>query len=445
VRGTRSGNRASRSEAPTYEHPQWYPPVGSTATANASEGGSSVVESYAGLDWAKEEHRLCVLHADGKLLSERRVIHDEGGIASLCASLVELGVRRVAIERPDGLLVERLLEAGLVVLVIHPNQLKAARPRFRSAGGKSDSFDAFCLAELARTDHHRFRALTPDSDETKALKALTRAREDLVRTRIALANRLRAELEASWPGASVIFADLDSPIALAFLERYPSPQDARGLGEKRLSGFLARHGYCGRKQASELLARLRRAPTGTAGELEAEVHRTVVLALVAAPRPLIEQIKLLGSQIAHAVRAHPHGEVFLSLFRNPNSTLTAARLVAEIGDCRERYPSAEALAADAGMSPVAIESGKRKAAAFRRACDKRLRDAVATLANTTRQHHPWAKDVYRRARGRGLDHPHAIRVLGRAWLRVIWRMWQDSVPYDPAKHGGLKRLSTAGG
>ncbi len=96
-----------------------------------------MVESYAGLDWAKEEHRLCVLHADGRLLSERRVIHDEGGIASLCASLVELGVRRVAIERPDGLLVERLLEAGLVVLVIHPNQLKAARPRFRSAGGVS--------------------------------------------------------------------------------------------------------------------------------------------------------------------------------------------------------------------------------------------------------------------------------------------------------------------
>ena len=248
MRGTRSGNRASRSEAPTYEHPQWYPPVGSTAMANASEGGSSVVESYAGLDWAKEEHRLCVLHADGRLLSEQRVIHDERDIASMCTLLVELGVRRIAIERPDGLLVERLLEADLVVLVIHPNQLKAARPRFRSAGGKSDSFDAFCLAELARTDHHRFRALSPDSDETKALKALTRAREDLVHTRVALANRLRAELEAFWPGASVIFADLDSPIALAFLERYPSPQDARGLGEKRLSGFLARHGYCGRKE-----------------------------------------------------------------------------------------------------------------------------------------------------------------------------------------------------
>lgn len=406
-----------------------------------------MVERCAGLDWAKEEHRVCVLDGDGRLLSERRVIHDERGITSLCALLVELGVGRVAIERPDGLLVERLLEAGLVVLAIHPNQMKAARPRFRAAGGKSDSFDAFCLAELAqlRYDHHRFRVLTPDSDETKALRALTRAREDLVQTRVALANRLRAELEVFWPGAAVIFADVDSPIALAFLERYPSPQDARGLGEKRLSGFLARHGYCGRKAAFELLARLRSAPTGTTGELEAEARRTVVLALAATLRPLIEQIRLLSSQIAHAVRAHPHGEVFLSLFRDPNSTLTAARLVAEIGDCRERYPNTEALAADAGMSPVAIESGKRKAAAFRRACDKRLRDAVATLANTTRHHNPWAKDVYRRARERGLDHPHAIRVLGRAWLRVIWRMWQDGAPYDPAKHGGLRRLSAARG
>lgn len=403
-------------------------------------------ECYAGVDWAKDEHAVCVLDGDGTRVSERRFAHDEGGLAKLCGSLVVSRVRRVAIERPDGPLVERLLEAGLLVLAIHPNQLKAARPRFRASGGKSDAFDAFCLAELARTDGHRFRALVPDSDETKALKALTRAREDLVRTRVALANRLRAELEVFWPGAATIFADVDSPIALAFLERYPSPQDARCLGQKRLSGFLARHGYCGRRPVPDLLARLRGAPVGTAGELEAEARRAVVLALVAALRPLVEQIKLLSSQIAGAVRAHPDGDLFLSLFRGPKSTVTAARLVAEIGDRRARYPSAEALAADAGMSPVAVESGQRRVASFRRACDKRLRDALATLANTTRHHNPWAMDVYRKARERGCTHPHAIRVLGRAWARVIWRMWQDGLPYDPAKHGGLRRLNkTAGG
>ncbi|MDP8944230.1 MAG: IS110 family transposase [Actinomycetota bacterium] len=399
----------------------------------------------AGVDWAKEEHAVCVVDEAGRFLSERRFAHDERGLRELCRSLVRRGVERVAIERPEGILVERLLEAGLVVLAVHPNQLKAARPRFRAAGGKSDGFDAFVLAELARTDHHRFRALAPDSDETKALKALTRAREDLVQTRVALANQLRAELEAFWPGAARVFADVDSPIALAFLERYPSPADARSLGEKRLSGFLARHGYCGRRPLPDLLARLREAPAGTAGELEVEARRTVVLALVAALRPLVEQIKLLGSQIAGAVRAHPDGEVFLSLFRSPKSTITAARLVAEIGDCRGRYPTAEAMAADAGMSPVAVESGKRKVASFRRACDKRLRDAVATLADATRHHNPWAKDLYRRAISRGHDHPHAIRVLGRAWVRVIWRMWQDNAPYDPARHGGLRRLNTVRG
>jgi transposase len=138
---------------------------------------------------------------------EGRFVHQEEGIARLCRELVEMGVERVAIERPEGVLVERLHEAGMVVIAIHPNQLKASRPRFRASGSraKSDSFDAFCLAELARTDHHRFRALTPDSDQTKALKVLIRAREDLVGTRVALANQLRAELEAFWGGAASSF------------------------------------------------------------------------------------------------------------------------------------------------------------------------------------------------------------------------------------------------
>jgi len=401
----------------------------------------------AGIDWAKDEHALCVLEEAGRKIFEGRFAHDERGLAQLCGSLVDNGVVRVAIERPEGVLVERLLEAGIVVIPIHPNQLKAARPRFRASGSraKSDSFDAFCLAELARTDEHRFRALTPDSDETKALRALTRSREDLVGSRVALANRLRAELEAFWPGAAVLFSEIDCAISLAFLARYPSPTDASKLGEKRLEGFLCGHGYSGRKSASELLERLRKAPQGRAGEAEMEARREAVLALVETLKVLVERIKCLEERIARAVRAHPDGEVFLSLFLGHNSTLTAASLVAEIGECRERYPTNEALAADAGMSPVAIESGKRKVAGFRRACDKRLRKAVATLAESTRHHNLWAKEIYRRARERGCDHAHAIRILGRAWVRVIFRMWREGLPYDPARHGGLRRLRSKEG
>ena len=95
------------------------------------------------------------------------------------------------------------------------------------------------------------------------------------------------------------------------------------------------------------------------------------------------------------------------------------------------------------MSPVAVESGKKKTACFRRACDKRLRKAVATLADATRHHHPWARDVYHRARARGADHPHALRILGRAWIRILWRCWHDHTTYQPQRHGNLQRLLTA--
>ena len=401
--------------------------------------------AVAGLDWAADKHDVLIADEHGAVLDARVIVHDEQGICELIDLLLEQQVERVAIERPEGLLVGRLLAAGIEVLAIHPNQVKAARERFRPAGGKSDTFDAFVLCELARTDHHRFPRLAPSGDETVALRALSRSREDLVATRVELANRLRNELERFWPGAAAIFADVDSPIGLAFLERYPSPADARGLGPKRLQAFLARNAYCGRRSPEQLLERLRSAPAASCGEAELEARRQVVLALVAALRPLVDQIRLLSSQIAGAVRSHPDGEIFLALFRDPKSSVTAAGLVAEIGDNRARYPSADALAADAGMAPVAVESGKRRAATFRRGCDHRLRAHFATLADSTRHWHPWANDVYIRARRRGCDHPHAIRILGRAWTRVLWRCWQDQAPYDPARHGNLNRLQTARG
>ena len=164
-----------------------------------------------------------------------------------------------------------------------------------------------------------------------------------------------------------------------------------------------------------------------------------MLALVATLKPLVEQIKTLERQVAAAVRAHPDGAIFLSLFRDQRSVVTAATLLGEIGDCRARYPTRDALAGDAGQAAVAVESGKRKVACYRWACNKRLRDAFCTLADSTRHWHPWAADHYARAIERGHDHPRATRTLGRAWCRVVWRCWQNGVPYDPARHRGLQQ------
>lgn len=397
-----------------------------------------------GIDWAQAEHAVCVLDAQGKIRAQWSVAHTAAGLAELCRRLERFGppaTIRVAIERPSGLLVDTLVAGGVGVVPIHPNVLKAARPRYRAAGGKSDPGDAYMLADLLRTDGHRFRRLCPPSDETRALRALVRTRDDLVATRVALANQLRALLESFWAGAAAIFADVDSPIALAFLARFPTPQRAARLGPKRLAAFLATHAYCGRRAPAELLARLTAAPPGCAGEQEAEAKGEAVLALVHVLTPLGTQLAQLTAAVEHAVGAHPDGPLVMSFPRA--GRVNAAQILAELGEERARFPTEAQLAAEAGVAPVTYASGKQRGVSFRWACNKRLRQAVVCFADNSRHSSPWAADVYRRARARGCDHPHAVRILARAWLRIVWRCWSTRTPYDAAVHGGAKHLQPA--
>ncbi len=389
----------------------------------------------AGVDWAKSEHAVCVIDGDARIKWRSTVKHTAEGLALLCRELGKLAPPaeiEIAIERPSGLLVDTLVDAGFVVVPVHPNMLKASRPRYSAAQGKTDLGDAFILADLLRTDRHRLRPLRPLSDETKALRALVRTRDDMVAQRVQLANQLRALLESFWPGAAAIFADVDSPIALAFLDAYPTPLSAARLGEKRLAAFLARHAYCGRRPVAELLVRLRAAPTGLAGDAEVEAKGLAVRGLVAVLKPLVEQITLLSASVEHAVEAHPDGAVVMSFPRA--GRVNAAQILAELGDDRSRFVDADHLAAEAGAAPVTHESGKHRHVGFRWACNKRLRRAVTNWADNSRHSSAWAADVYRRALARGCDHPHAIRILARAWLRVLWRCWQDHKPYSATEH-----------
>lgn len=390
---------------------------------------------YAGIDWASEEHALCVVDDEGKVHLRLAVRHTAEGLADMRRRLGKFnqdGALRIAIERPSGLLVDTLLEAGLIVVPIHPNVVKATRSRYSAARAKSDAGDAYLLADLLRTDGHRFRPLSELADETKALRALVRTREDLVQQRVALANRLRALLESFWAGAACIFADIDSPIALAFLRRYPTPASAKGLNEKRMAAFMARHAYCGRRTANELLARLNAAPATACGTLEAEAKGDAVLALVAILHPLVEQIQQLTAATEHALEAHPDGGIVSSLPRS--GRINAAQILAELGDDRTRFLTADQLAAEAGVAPVTRASGKHHAVGARYACNKRLKQAITCLADNSRHSSAWAADVYRRARLRGCDHPHAIRILARSWTRVLWSCWQHHTPYLESSH-----------
>ena len=203
-----------------------------------------------GLDWGASSHAVCALDESGTILVQFECSHTAAGLAELLRRLKQVAAPEtmpVAIERPSGLVVETLAAAGHPVVPIHPNVVKACRPRYRAAGGKSDPGDAYMLADILRTDGHRFQPLTAVSGEIKALRALVRGRDDLVAQRVALTNQLRAVLDSFWPGVAAVFAALDSPIALAFIARYPTPESARWLGEKRMASFLRQQGYPGRR------------------------------------------------------------------------------------------------------------------------------------------------------------------------------------------------------
>jgi transposase len=399
------------------------------------------MKHFVGIDWAHLEHAVCVLDQEGGVKLRLTVKHSDEGFAGLISQLKRIGTPSeipIALERPSGLLVDALARAGFPVVPIHPNVVKASRPRYSTTGNKSDRGDAYLIADLLRTDGHRFRPLLPLSDEIRALRALVRTRDDLVAARISLANQLRCHLETFWPGAARTFNDVASNIALAFLERYPTPAAAARLGEKRLAAFLKDNGYCGRKPAGELLERLRSVPVGKLGEKELEAKATLVQTFINMLRPLMAEIYRLKKLIEEKVEAHAVGRIISSFPRA--GRLCAGQILAELGEDRAKFASDDALAAEAGVAPVTYASGKTRGVAFRHACNKRLRQALVCFSDNSRHASEWAADVYKRARARGCDHPHAIRVLARAWVRVLWRCWKDGVPYDPKAHEGAKRL-----
>ena len=387
-----------------------------------------------GIDWACDDHAVSVVDQYGREIVRSTVEHSAAGLRELLGVLARAGVAEVAIERPDGPVVDTLLDAGVTVVVISPNQVKNLRARYGSAGNKDDRFDAFVLADTLRTDRARLHPLRPDTAATVTLRQTCRARKDLVAHRVAVANELRAHLNTVFPGAVGLFAALDSTISLAFLTRFDCQDRADWLSVTRLGAWLATVGYSGRTDPSELYRRLTTAPRGATGTDGTATTR----AFVAVLSSLAAQITALDADIADQLARHADAQIFTSLPRS--GTVRAARLLSEIGDCRARFPTPEALACLAGVAPSTRQSGKVKHIGFRWAADKQLREAVTDFAGDSRRANPWAADIYTRARARGHDHPHAVRILARAWLYIIWHCWQDGVAYDPTKHRALQTL-----
>jgi transposase len=376
---------------------------------------------HAGVDWAIDGHAVCVVNEHGTPVTEFDVRHTSEGLVEMCRRINSAGAQRVAIERPDGPVVDALLDAGLEVVVVSSRSVKALRERYGTSGNKSDRSDAYVLADCLRTDGHRWRSMQPDSPATITIRTHVRSRKDLVETRVAVANQLRAHLRIVFPGAVGLFRDIDSPISL------------------RLGAWMRANGYSGRKTARELYDRLITAPAGISGD-DGDARGAIALAYVHVLKTLRNQIDELNTRLDELLDAHPDAHIFRSLPRC--ATIRAATLLAEIGDCRARFPDPESLCSLAGVAPSTRASGRHRVVTFRWASDTKLREAICDFAGDSWRGNKWAAHRYRELRASGKTHPHAERILARSWTHIIWRCWQDDTPYDPTKHGGHQRLNS---
>jgi transposase len=266
----------------------------------------------AGIDWASEVHVACVMDGHGAVASRFSFTHDAAAIGAMAGRLRAAGVAGVAIERGDGPVVEALMAAGLAVFVVPSRQIKGLRSRYGSAGNKDDRFDAYVLADTLRTDGHRRKPLRPDTDPTRALRALCRSRKDLVETRVAILGQLRANLELAFPGAIGLFTKPYSAISLAFLQRFPTAAKAAWLSPKRLASWLSSVGYTGGVSAEILHARLAAAAPGLTGA-EGDARGQITVALVTAIRTLNTQIAVMDAEIGRLFTAHPDQHIFAGL------------------------------------------------------------------------------------------------------------------------------------
>ena len=399
---------------------------------------SSEVESTAadgvfiGLDWGNSHHQLCILDAAGRMVHQGKFVHDIAGARGLTERLHRHGpVQGIAIERSEGLLVETLQQQGHRLFCVSPKMSARARERYRLAPSKSDAFDAFVLADSLRHEHRHWRPLAAPSSLLAELRALTRDRERLIWNQRDVENQLRAVVLAFHPGVLHLFSSLDRDITLAFLRDYPTPAHAGRVGVARMAAFCARHGYSGRTRPELLVERLR------ANLLSASAGTTAGKAFTAAL--FVEQLELLNTQvraitkrIRERLAEHPDAAIFLSF---PGmGEVTAAIMLAEMGEDRARFPTAGVLLAETGTAPVTRSSGRSRTVKFRYAANKRMRHAIDWWAFVAVRENDWAHEAYWQARARGQLHNRAVRGVGARWTRILWRCWTDHTIYDSALH-----------
>jgi transposase len=415
------------------------------------ESMTDEVRWFAGIDWASEQHRACLLDAEGERVAERDVAHDGAGLQELCSWLLErTGARAqeiaVAIEAPRGPVVEGLLERGFQVFAINPKQLDRFRDRFSMSGAKDDSRDAEVLGHSLCTDRQAFRRLAIDDPLVLELREWSRIYEELKQEQNRLTNRVRDQLWRYYPQAG----ELGDPSANWFLdvwEKAPSPAQAARVSEKTIARILKEH-RIRRFDAAEVLRILRQPPLAVApGTVEAaSAHIRTVAARLRLVNQQIKEVERRLDELCAAIEAAAEttpGQICeqrdMAILRSMPGLgrIITATLLAEA--CEPlRLRQYHVLRGLSGQAPVTRRSGKSIIVLRRYACNARLRNALFHWARGAIQHDPVSKRRYAELRQRGHGHARALRTIGDRLLYVLCTLLQRQQLYDPDYNARLQ-------
>jgi transposase len=391
---------------------------------------------YLGVDWADEFHQVWISDPEGKKVTEKKVVENVEGLAEFGRWLDESREKGIelwaAIEKPHGRIVDFLLDHGMRVYPVNPKALDRARDRFRMSQSKSDSFDAYVLAEFLRTDHGHLRALEPNSIPAQELKMLTRDQQRLVRQKTRLLNQLTVTLKEYYPRPLEVFNDLESNIALDFLKAYPTPQALSKLTRRQWNRFAKREHHLGEDRCKELWEKLNQ-PQLKVPEHVVRAKARLLEVVVVQLKTLRDAVESYNERVRSFFASMPAADLVKGLPGAKSGTIVPM-LWAELGDAKSRWESFRHLQAEAGAVPVTKASGKSHVVQFRFSCNKVLRHAAHWLAFVSLNQSEWAKHYYRDQRAKGHTHHQSLRALGAKWLKIIFVMWRDHKPYDENYH-----------
>lgn len=391
---------------------------------------------YIGMDWSETKHDLCFLNEVGEVLHNLKILNTPVGYLALDKARQRLGVAThecvVGIETHHSLLVDYLVEQGYgAIYVLPPNAVKSAQGRYRQSGAKSDRQDARLIADMLRTDQNRYVVWVPDEPLTRQIRAKVRLIDYLSKQIWQTANRLRAALLRYYPVALELFSTLDSPVTLAWIQAYPTPQAVQALSYADFEAFLRQHQHKRSKKWAASYATLQTLQATATAEI-GQVYAQEAQLLARILADMVQSRKQLLKEAYQAFLQHPDCAIYQSL--PAAGEYLEPALLAMLGDNRQRFPTQAILQALAGTCPVTKQSGKSRVVTFRYACDHEFRQIVQQWAKLSTHRSPWAAGYYQMVRPHCRSENEAYRKLANRWLEILWRLWQDRQPYDEQRH-----------